>query len=250
MPFSFEQLKRLDRSIESVDVITKGKFDKYGQTFEFGDEFAGLFGFRAVNVNPGRAINFKVADYQRGVRESRSLFTREALRGGPIEPREIVDAYINANRSLFNVRKDFKKDIDAARILNISNSEFRTAVDRLSGIEVNTIDRNIFRPINISPDIRRAFRDNAAAIGTTSPLDDAQSAISSIQNIMRGISLEEPNFPFIENPLLPITQDTPATPTSLNLPSIDANIVNNPGAAGSFSNLTTAQKLQILFPQG
>jgi len=250
MPFSFEQLKRLDRSIESVDVITKGKFDKYGQAYEFGDEFAGLFGFRAVNINPERAINFKIADYQRGVRESRSLFTREALRGGPIEPREIVDAYINANRALFGVRKNFKKDIDAARTLNISDSEFRTAVDRLSGIEVNTIDRNIFRPINISPDIRRAFRENAAAIGTTSPLDDAQSAISTIQNTLRGISLEEPNFPFIENPLLPITQDTPVTPTSLNLPSIDANIVNNPNAAGSFSNLTTAQKLQILFPQG
>ena len=250
MPFSFEQLKRLDRSIESVNIITKGKFDKYGQTFEFGDEFAGLFGFRAVNVNPGRAINFKVADYQRGVRQSRSLFTREALRGGPIEPRDVVNAYINANRSLFDVRKNFKKDIDAARILNISNSEFRTAVDRLSGIEVNTIDRNIFRPINISPDIRRAFRDNAAAIGEVDPLSTAQSAISSIQNTMRGISLEEPNFPFIENPLLPIAQDTPVTPTSLNLPSIDSNIINNPGAAGSFSGLSTEQKLRILFPTG
>ena len=38
MPFSLDQLKRLDQSIESVDVITKGKFDKYGQDFEFGDE--------------------------------------------------------------------------------------------------------------------------------------------------------------------------------------------------------------------
>ena len=28
MPFSFEQLKRLDRSIESVDVLVKGKFDE------------------------------------------------------------------------------------------------------------------------------------------------------------------------------------------------------------------------------
>ncbi len=107
MPFSFEQLKRLDRSIESVDVLQKGKFDKYGQTFEFGDEFAGLFGFRAVTVSPERAINFKIADYQRGVRESRQLFTREALRGGPIEPSEIVDAYINANRALFGVKKRF-----------------------------------------------------------------------------------------------------------------------------------------------
>ena len=250
MPFSFEQLKRLDRSIESVDVITKGKFDKYGQTFEFGDEFAGLFGFRSVSVNPGRAINFKVADYQRGVRESRSLFTREALRGGPIEPREIVDAYLNANRALFDVRKNFKQDLDAARTLNISNADFRSGVNRLSGIDVNTIDRNIFRPISISPEIRKAFRDNAASIGTTSPLDDAQSAIQTIQNEMRKVSLEEPSFPLFENPLLPITQDTPATPTSLNLPSIDANIVNNPNAAGSYSSLTTEQKLRLLFPTG
>ena len=56
MPFSFEQLKRLDRSIESVDVLTKGKFDEYGQTFEFGDEFQGLFGFREVKVNPATCV--------------------------------------------------------------------------------------------------------------------------------------------------------------------------------------------------
>ena len=109
MPFSFDQLKRLDRSIKSVDVITKGKFDEYGQEFEFGDEFQGLFGFRAVKVNPERAMNFKVADYQKGVRDSRSLFTRVALKGGPIEPREIVDAYINANRALFGCKENFKR---------------------------------------------------------------------------------------------------------------------------------------------
>ena len=56
-------------------------------------------GFRAVNINPARTIKFKVADYKKGVRHSGSLFTRETLRGGPIEAREIVDAYINANRA-------------------------------------------------------------------------------------------------------------------------------------------------------
>ncbi len=250
MPFSFEQLKRLDRSIESVDVITKGKFDKYGETFEFGDEFQGLFGFRSVNVNPERSINFKIADYQRGVRQSRSLFTREALRGGPIDPSQIIDSYLNANRALFGVRQEFKKDIDAARVLGITEEGFRSAVGRLSGVDVNTIDNNIFRPINISPEIRRAFADNAAKIGEVNPLDAAVNALSIIRDQMRNISLQEPEFPFIENPLLPITQDTPATPQTLNLPSIDANIVNTPNAAGSFSNLTTEQKLRLLFPTG
>ena len=50
MPFSLNQLKRLDQSIESVDILQKGKFDRFGQAYEFGDEFAGLFGFRSVSI--------------------------------------------------------------------------------------------------------------------------------------------------------------------------------------------------------
>ena len=250
MPFSLNQLKRLDQSIESVDVLQKGKFDKFGQAYEFGDEFAGLFGFRSVAVNPDRTLKFKVANYQRGVRESRQLFTREALRGGPIDPSQIVDAYLNANRALFGVRKNFKLDLDAASVLGISESGLRTSTDRLSGVEIGSIQQNIFRPINISSEIQQAFAENAAKIGEPNPLLGALTALGNIQQQLSRVSLLEPEFPFIENPLLPITQETPATPQTLNLPSINSNIVNNPGAAGSFSNLTTAQKLQILFPQG
>ena len=147
MPFSFDQLKRLDRSIKQVDVITKfpgqgdDVYDEYGQDFEFGDEFGGLFGFRAINVKPERTMNFKVAEFQQGIRDSRSLFTRAVLKGGPIEPREIVDAYINANRAMFDVKKNLKADMDAARLLNISDEGLRDSLDRVSGSEVNAIDK-------------------------------------------------------------------------------------------------------------
>ena len=178
------------------------------------------------------------------------MFTREALRGGPIDPSEIVDSYLNANRALFGVRKNFKLDLDAARTLGITQSGLRTSTDRLSNIEVGSIDQNIFRPINISTEIQQAFAENAANIGEPNPLVGAFDALASIQQQLANTSLLEPEFPFIENPLLPITQDTPATPQTLNLPGIDSNIINNPGAAGSFSNLTTEQKLRLLFPQG
>ena len=250
MPFSLNQLKRLDQSIESVDVLQKGKIDKFGQTYEFGDEFAGLFGFRSVAVNPDRTLKFKVANYQRGVRESRQLFTREALRGGPIDPSEIVDAYLNANRALFGVRKNFKLDLDAARTLGITQSGLKNSTDRLSGVEVGSIEQNIFRPINISSELQQAFAENAAKIGEPNPLISALTALGNIQQQLARTSLLEPEFPFIENPLLPITQDTPATPQTLNLPGVDANILNNPNAAGSFSGLTTEQKLRLLFPTG
>ena len=247
MPFSWKQLQRLDRSIKPVDVITKGKFDEYGQEFEFGDEFQGLFGFRAVRVNPERGLKFKLADYQKGSRDSRSLFTRVALKGGPIEPREVVDAYINANRALFNNKKQLKQDMDAARLLNISDNDFYNSLDRLSVIERNAIDDNIFRPMTISREVVQAFADNAAKLGIADPLDKAWNVIGALQNEMASFSLELPELPALENPLVPIMQDTPITPTSLNLPQIDTNLVSQQVSGSNYNNLTTAQKIDLLF---
>jgi len=76
MPFSYPQLKRLDQSLKPIDVLTKGKYDEYGQDYEFGDEFAGLFGFRAVAANPGRTMKYKVADYSK-VLENLDLYLPE-----------------------------------------------------------------------------------------------------------------------------------------------------------------------------
>ena len=251
MPFSLDQLKRMDRSIEAVDVITKGKYDEYGQDFEFGDEFGGLFGFRAVNINPERTLRYKVADFQRGSRDSRSLFTRLTLKGGPIEPREIVDAYLNANRALFENQKAFKEDLDAARVLNISESGFYDATDRISGIALGAIDDSVFRPMNISREVQNSFAENAEKIGIANPFEDAADVIGQIQSELAELSLEESEFPFIENPLTVTAQSNVATgPNTLNLPSVDQQIMTQSAAANQFSNLTMDQKIRLLFPNG
>ena len=255
MPFSYDQLKRLDRSIEPVSVITRGKYDEYGQEFEFGDEFQGLFGFRAVKVDPERTLRYKVADFQRGSRDARSLFTRVTLKGGPVEPREIVDAYINANRALFNVKKGLKLDMDAARILNIGSAGFESATDRVSNVEKDSVDNNVFRPINVSMEVQKAFADNAAKIGEADPFAEAASVISQIKNELSSISLEEAEMPFIENPLLPAVQSNPiagamAGNNTLNLPGVDQQIMTQSVAANQFSNLTMDQKIRLLFPNG
>jgi hypothetical protein len=250
MPFSLDQLKRLDRSIESRDVLVKGKFDEYGQDFEFGDEFGGLFGFRAVNVNPDRAMNFKVANFQRGVRDSRSLFTRVALKGGPIEPTEIVDAYINANRALFDVKKELKGDMDAARLLNISEESFYGSLDRISSREVNALEENVFTPYSVSNEVYNAFQENADKMGVANPYDSAVDVIAELESQFADLSLELPEFPVFANPLQPIMQDTPLGPTTLNLPSINNEVVSAQVQGSNFNNMTTQQKLDILFGRG
>ena len=62
-------------ALNEVNVTQKGKFNEYGETYELGNDLAGLVGFRAVEVNPAKSLKFKISDYQDGVRDSRSLFT-------------------------------------------------------------------------------------------------------------------------------------------------------------------------------
>ena len=249
MPFSLNQLKRLDRSIEKIDVITTGKFDEYGQDFEFGDEFQGLFGFRSINVNPERTLRYKVADFQRGSRDSRSLFTRVTLKGGPVEAREVVDAYINANRALFGVKKDLKLDMDAARTLNVSESGFNSATDRISNVEKNSIDNNVFRPISISTDVRKAFAENAAKIGEADPYQEAASTINQIRQELADISLEETELPFIENPLLPTAAENTITGSNTipNLGEVTEAQLSGSVQNNSLQGKTSVQKLLELF---
>ena len=217
-PFSYDQLKRLDLSIEPVDVIQKGKFDKYGQTFELGDELAGFTGFRPVKLNVERGLKFKVAELQKGIRESRQLFTRNTLRGGPVTPEEIVDAYINANRALFGVKKDFYKDIRAAELLGTSEDVISKNAERISKKEFGSINDGIFTPLNISKDVKDLFEENALNLGLPNPFDQASGIIDNIKDRLSTLLLTAPELPEIENPFKNIAKPT-LEPVS-SLPSL------------------------------
>ena len=248
MPFSAGQINRIFKAgLNEIDITEKGKFDKYGQVFELGDEMAGLVGFRAVPLNPERSLNFKIADYQKGVRDSRSLFTAKSLRGGPIDARDIVQNYINANRALYQVRQEFQKDIDGARVLGISEGNlYNTVTDRISRIDFATIDNDQFRPLAVSTEVQQAFAENAAAIGVDNPYLEAAGAIAQVQGALSALRLSDGDFPLIENPLLPESFFT--GPSALNLGNIDQQTLSKTGQNNSLQGLTTAQKLAILFP--
>ena len=199
-PFSWPQMKRLDLAIQPIDIIQKGKFDKYGQSFELGDELAGLTGFRPVKLNVERGLDFKIAEFQKGVRESRQLFTRETLKGGPITPEEIVDAYINANRALFEVKRNLGQDVKAANILGTSEDVISKAAQRISRKEFNYINSDIFTPLQISKEIYQAFQENADKLGQANPMDAALDVISNIQDRLMRTPLSSPSIPEIQNP--------------------------------------------------
>ena len=74
-------------------------------------------------------MGFKIANQQRGIRESRALFTGGAesvLKGGPKTSRDVIERFIAANKAKFNTDKELLKNIRAAEILDSDMDDIRT----------------------------------------------------------------------------------------------------------------------------
>ena len=245
VPLNANQLKRLGLSLVPKD--SEGRFDKYGNQFELGNELLGMVGLRNVKVDPTRGINYKISDYKKGIRNARSLFTRATVKGGVVSPEEVVDAYINANRGLYQVNREIYKDIEAAKTLGMSNAAVEESfINRGERNNFRSLEENRFRPLKISREIRELFSENAAELGIVNPFEAAYNEIERIRNDLERVTLEGDFFPTIENSFknLPTPDLGPAAQSN-----IPANVQSAPGFVGQqnitlpYNQLTQEQKL-------
>ena len=227
-PGSIESFKRMGLSI-------KGDVDKYGRGYEFLDEFAGIAGFRVIQVDAEKGIDFKIADFQRGIRNSRSLFTSNLLKGGPVDPADIVDQYLKSNQAAYNVKKEMMKDYYAGLRLggreDVLNKAFKT---RGANKELRAIQNGEFTPFKVSDNVRKAFRENAEAIGEADPYEQVRDYINEIFGFYRGLPLSMETLPFIPNPFREV-QLSPNDTTYLPSSNVD-DIVTTAGSTISVAN--------------
>ena len=198
-PLNYQQLKRIGLSIKPDDDL--GRFDARGREYEFGNELAGIIGARAVEIDPANSIKYKVADYARGTRNSKALFTRTMLKGGPVTPEEIFDAYINANRALYQVQKTMSNDIKAAQTLGLSEDQLYTEVaDRIGGPNFGYLSEGVFRPMKISSGSLVGFQEIADELGIINPIEYVIDTIEELRSSLSEYSLTNETIPNINNP--------------------------------------------------
>jgi len=247
-PFNWKQLGRLGLAMYPVD--NEGQFDDRGNEYELGNELAGIAGLRRVDVDPAKSIRYKINLFQKGIRDSRQLFTSATLKGGPITPEEIVDAYINANRATFEVNRELYKDVEAARLLGMGEGQLEESMDaRGAGAAYNYIGEGEFRPFTPSRNIIDLFEDLGNKLGISNPYDAAESAIDRIRDILETVPLGG-EFPDIINPLK--TSMIPNLPTFNNntagLPPLpNPGLVNNTqfGNIDQVTGLTLAEEIYL-----
>jgi len=262
IPFSWEQLKRLDVAIKPVDVIQDrpGPYDEYGQAFEVGDEALGFIGLRIVDLNPERGLNFKIADYQRGVRNAGRIFKKPSLKGGIVTPEEIVQAYMDANKVLFKTRKEMMENYDAGELLGLDEKQIFNASRRLSRRDVGSMRNGIFRPLRVSPNIMRAFAENAEKLGVDNPYREAAPIINELRKIMSLAPLSLEFLPDLLNPLKGTrgaAEEAAATQANvfLQTPEVDPSLVTpqfntaNIGGANKANLVQTGSVMQNALTQ-
>ena len=246
-PLNYQQLKRIGMSLKPEDDV--GRFSKGGKEYEFGNELAGIIGARAVEIDPANSIKYKVADYAKGTRNSKALFTRTMLKGGPVTPEEIFDAYINANRALYKVQKTMSNDIEAAQILGLDEEELYTEVaERIGGPNFSYLSEGLFRPMKISRGSLIGFQEIADNLGIVNPIEYVIDSIEELRASLREYSLSNENIPDINNPFKNLPKpDLGNTPVGQLPPLVSGatpSVVNANAQYGSvpFTSLPQDQK--------
>jgi len=246
-PLNWRQLGRLGLAIRPIDDL--GRFDERGNQYELGNELLGIAGMRRVDVDPTKSLNYKITNYKDGIRAARNIFTRQTLKGGVISPADVVDAYVDANRALYEINRRMYLDIDSAKILGMNEDAIATNMaDRGERRAFNSINEGEFRPLKISNEVKALFDIRSSEIGAPNPFDAAEGVIDRIREVLEAVPLSSDLFPNLENPLRELPEPTLGPATSAGLPPMPApGLVNNAqfGNIDPVSGLTLSEQVYL-----
>ena len=163
---------------------------------------------RAVKLNVPRALKFKQAAYASGTRASKRKFIKQAGKSGPIDPNDLVSAFWDANRSLWNVQKIMRDDLVAARTLNTSNADIFESLKRINRKELGYMLGDSFNPYRPSRSMIATMAINARKLGLENPFPRAAPEIYKMLREFYQLKLNPGSkFPDLLKPLSAVGGD-------------------------------------------
>jgi len=252
-PGSYSQLKRLGNSL-------LGRADpKYGTEYDLFDELPGLAGFGIKQSNPERSLIYKTSKFSSDLKKSENLFTTPLLRGGRVNPEDIVNSYQYSEIRRFGVLKEMAKDIEAMRELGMPDFKIRKELEKRKGLSREVIsdlmlgrykpkrpsDFFISRTAEINRDLNRKEGKAVA-----NPYIKALPALNDIIQKNSRIDLLDGDLSFedVESKLTPREPIIP-TPPLTTPTSIDPSLVSRtPNIISPQSGLTRTQEALLSDP--
>ena len=168
-----------------------------GDLLDVGPEIAGFMGLRPIKVNPERAMDFKIQNYQTGIRDARREFTGGAfglLKGGRVTVNDIINRFAKSNAARFNVQQTMFNDLQAAETLGVDIGTLRNQFEdrQLTSKTFTDLNNGRFEPYFPSGDVADKFREIANNLGEDNPFTEAAPILRDMASEMKQLSLDEP----------------------------------------------------------
>src|SRR6056300_990767 len=179
-----------ERTIKAI----KGEPGKGPTIYEVPYELAGIFGFRLEKVDPKKALGFYLYDLRTGESDATKLFTGGkygVLSGEPKTPKDVIERYFIANKTLFDVRKKMLGHVRNAMKLGVSPTQLEEIFEK-RGIPKSKLDELLsgqFKPFFPSEKIEERFQDISIEGGQPNPFLGAQGSMKAIEGALKGQNL-------------------------------------------------------------
>jgi hypothetical protein len=179
-----------ERTVKAI----KGEPGKGPTVYEVPYELAGIFGFRLEKVDPKKALGFYLYDLRTGESDATKLFTGGkygVLSGEPKTPKDVIERYFIANKTLFDVRKQMLTHIRNAMRLGVNPKQLEDIFEK-RGIPKSKLDELLsgqFKPFFPSEKIEERFQDISIEGGQPNPFLGAQGSMRAIEGALKGQNL-------------------------------------------------------------
>ena len=251
-PGSISQMKRIGQA-------ATGKTDKYGNLYNLQDELPGLAGFRSIQSNPVKSLQFMTTAFGSDLKKSENLFTSPLLRGGRVSKKDIINGYKYSESRRFHTLKEMYENIEAARSLGVPEYKIREKVKRkgLSKDLLENLFQGVYTPKEPSNffvtrigEINRDLNEKEG-VDLPNPYFEAIGDISKIINNNRRLDLLTDQLDIVDKtetqtPILPQT----TTQQSNTNPIVNSQITGTTpvlAASGQNQNLTRPVQLRDVF---
>jgi len=235
MQSTFKQLGRLGKS------VTGGTGD-YGEEFKLTDELPGLFGYRTVQSNPERSLQFRLGKFGSSLKETENLFSSPLLRGGRVTPEDILEKYQYSESRRFQVLKEMAKYVENMRNLGVPDYKIREKIKARKGLSksiVSDLMSGVYTPkrpgdffVTRMGEINRDLNKKEGN-RIPNPYFEALPSINKIINKNRRINLLEEDINFSQLSIQP-SRPKPR-PVSNSNPVINSQITGTPISPNSFA---------------
>jgi hypothetical protein len=193
IPFSKSQLSR-------IYYAAKGLPDPKGNIYDIEKELPGLLGWRLIEINPVKGLEYKITGYDTKQRNDVREFTGgdSRLLSSPSTKDEVIRQFFVANRALFDTQQNMHLDLKAANEFDVTDDELAEVFEKRnrSAKEYGPLFTGEFRPYIPSESIIQKFEEKSeefrlANPGYVNPFEAALPTIADMIDAFSGSDLSK-----------------------------------------------------------